>query len=64
MKHTGIKSPIATAALLAMGFAAAQTPAENPATPTPKHEIEAPKVERNLKVFDNQDFMNQLGLAN
>jgi len=56
MNRTFIQSLVATAALAAMGFASAQTPAENPATPAPKHEKQAPKVERNLKVFDNLDF--------
>ena len=50
------------AALLAaaLGFActagSAQTPAENPTTPPPKPERQAPKVEKNLKVFDTLDF--------
>lgn len=47
---------IATLASSALGQAFAQTPAENPATPAPKHEKQAPKVERNLKVFDTLDF--------
>ena len=34
----------------------AQSPAEKPATPAPKHEAQAPKVEKNLKVFDTLDF--------
>jgi hypothetical protein len=46
-----------TAALIALsGVAYAQSPAENPATPAPAHEKQAPKVERNLKVFDTLDF--------
>jgi SnoaL-like polyketide cyclase len=34
----------------------AQSPAENPTTPPPKAERQAPKVEKNLKVFDTLDF--------
>ena len=34
----------------------AQTPAESPTTPPPKPERQAPKVEKNLKVFDTLDF--------
>ena len=34
----------------------AQSPAENPATPAPPHEHQAPAVEKNLKVFDVLDF--------
>jgi len=40
----------------AIGSAFAQSPAENPAYPAPPHERQAPKVERNLKVFDTLDF--------
>jgi hypothetical protein len=40
----------------AFGIAHAQTPAENPTTPPPKPERQAPKVEKNLKVFDTLDF--------
>ena len=44
-------------ALMALGSSAiAQTPAENPTTPAPAHEKQAPAVERNLKVFDTLDF--------
>ena len=56
MNRRLIQSLVAAAAFATLGYAAAQTPAENPATPTPKHEKQAPKVERNLKVFDNLDF--------
>lgn len=56
MNRTLIQSLVATATLATLGFASAQTLAENPATPAPKHEKQAPKVERNLKVFDNLDF--------
>jgi hypothetical protein len=34
----------------------AQTPAENPTTPAPKAERQAPAVERHLEVFDTLDF--------
>jgi len=50
----------ATALLAALAFisvsAFAQSTAENPTTPAPAHERQAPKVERNLKVFDTLDF--------
>jgi len=36
--------------------ALAHTLAENPETPPPQHERQAPKVEKNLKVFDTLDF--------
>lgn len=51
-----LRSLAVTAAVFSLGFASAQTPAENPATPAPKHEKQAPKVERNLHVFDTLDF--------
>lgn len=49
------------AALTALGVMSttavlAQSAAENPTTPAPKAEHQAPKVERNLKVFDTLDF--------
>jgi predicted ester cyclase len=51
---------IATAVLGVIGFvsasAFAQSTAENPATPAPKHERQSPNVEKNLKVFDTLDF--------
>jgi predicted ester cyclase len=47
---------IATLSALASVGAAAQSTAEHPTTPAPKHERQAPKVERNLKVFDTLDF--------
>lgn len=34
----------------------AQSTAENPTTPPPAHERQAPSVEKNLKVFDTLDF--------
>jgi hypothetical protein len=56
MNNAILKSLIATAVVPTLGLAHAQTPAENPTTPPPKHEKQAPKVERNLKVFDTLDF--------
>lgn len=45
------------AALASSSFVVqAQTLAENPTTPPPKPERQAPKVERNLKKFDTLDF--------
>ena len=56
MNRTILKTLVASAALAAFGLVSAQTPAENPVTPAPKHEKQAPKVERNLHVFDTLDF--------
>jgi predicted ester cyclase len=54
------RTTLATAIVALFGFAAciahAQSTAENPTTPAPKAERQAPKVERNLKVFDTLDF--------
>jgi hypothetical protein len=36
--------------------ALADSPWENPATPAPAPEVQAPDVEKNLKVFDTLDF--------
>jgi hypothetical protein len=47
---------VAAALLAYAGLAAAQTPAENPTTPPPKAERQAPKVEKHLKTFDTLDF--------
>jgi hypothetical protein len=50
---------LAAAGLLsaaAIAAASAATPAENPTTPAPAHEEQAPDVEKNLKVFDTLDF--------
>jgi SnoaL-like polyketide cyclase len=46
------------AALFTFGALAANaaTPAENPETPPPPHERQAPAVERHLKSFDTLDF--------
>ena len=51
-----ITSTVAAALLAATGLSIAQTPAESPTTPPPKAERQAPKVEKNLKVFDTLDF--------
>jgi hypothetical protein len=50
-------SALAVAACLATTtLSIAATPAENPTTPPPKPEAQAPNVEKNLKVFDTLDF--------
>ena len=56
MKTLFRKTLIAAAVLALSGTAVAQTPAENPTTPPPAHEKQAPAVERNLQVFDTLDF--------
>ena len=54
------RTALATAlvAVFSFGYVAshAQTLAENPTTLPPKPERQAPKVEKNLKVFDTLDF--------
>jgi predicted ester cyclase len=54
------RTVLATALFAVFSFAYvtsfAQTPAENPTTPPPKPERQAPKVEKNLKTFDTLDF--------
>jgi predicted ester cyclase len=55
------RTALATALVAAFGFAyaatsRAQSTPEKPETPPPPHEKQAPKVERNLKVFDTLDF--------
>ena len=54
------RNSFATALVAILGFACvsavAQSSAEYPTTPPPKHERQAPKVEKNLKVFDTLDF--------
>lgn len=47
---------LAAIALLAVTSAGAQSAWEKPVTPAPKHEVQAPAVEKNLKVFDVLDF--------
>jgi predicted ester cyclase len=51
-----IRTALIAISIAASGIAHAQTPAENPTTPPPKPERQAPKVEKNLKVFDTLDF--------
>jgi predicted ester cyclase len=41
---------------LSTGFAQAQSTAEHPTTPAPRHERQAPQVEKHLKTFDTLDF--------
>src|SRR5258708_9340161 len=53
-RHRHVLTAVAVSALSAHAFA--QTAAENPARPPPPHEKQAPKVERNLKLFDTLDF--------
>jgi hypothetical protein len=47
-------SAVAIAALTLSAIAA--TPAENPETPAPRHERQAPSVEQKLRTFDTLDF--------
>ena len=56
MQNIFRNATIAALAFTAIGVVFAQTPAENPTTPAPKHEKQAPTVERNLHVFDTLDF--------
>jgi hypothetical protein len=52
-----LRTTLAVAAFAWTAVAAqAQSLAENPTTPPPKPERQAPKVERNLKKFDTLDF--------
>jgi SnoaL-like polyketide cyclase len=51
MNRVFFKSLVAAALVSTMGFASAQT-ADNPTTPAPQHERQAPSVERNLRTFD------------
>jgi predicted ester cyclase len=51
-----LRTALLATLVAAFGIAHAQTPAENPTTPPPKPERQAPKVEKNLKVFDTLDF--------
>src|SRR2546425_188721 len=52
--HRNLLAGLAAAAFTTITFG--QSPAENPATPPPPHEKQAPAVEQNLKVFDTLDF--------
>jgi len=58
MRTPGLSSHavLAAVALLTANAAAAQSTWEKPGTPAPKHEVQAPAVEKNLKVFDVLDF--------
>ena len=58
MKNAFIASALATFALGAVltTSAFADSPWEKPATPAPAPEVQAPDVEKNLKVFDTLDF--------
>ena len=58
MSKNSITLPLLTLAFLFVmsPSASAQSPAENPQTPPPPHEKQAPGVEKNLKVFDTLDF--------
>ena len=47
---------LAAIAFLAATSAEAQSAWAKPNTPPPKHEVQAPAVEKNLKVFDVLDF--------
>jgi hypothetical protein len=51
-----LTNSLVTLALATSAHAYAQTVAENPPTPAPPHEKQAPAVERNLGVFDTLDF--------
>ena len=52
-----LRKTFAAAAVAAFTLGAyADTMAENPATPPPPHERQAPAVEKNLKKFDTLDF--------
>ncbi|MEY4099878.1 MAG: hypothetical protein RL300_1049 [Pseudomonadota bacterium] len=56
MNRTLRNTVIAALSVSGIVIASAQTLAENPPTPAPKHEKQAPGVERNLRVFDTLDF--------
>jgi hypothetical protein len=55
-----VRTALTAAIVATFSFAAvagrAQSTAENPITPPPKAERQAPNVEKNLKVFDTLDF--------
>jgi predicted ester cyclase len=55
-----IRSKVSALLIASVAFTApsayAQSTAENPKTPPPKPERQAPQVEKNLKVFDTLDF--------
>src|SRR5216117_4626104 len=52
--HRNLFAGLAAAAFTTITFG--QSPAENPTTPPPPHEKQAPAVEKNHKVFDTLDF--------
>ena len=57
LKHPTLTSLSAIAFALSLSLSAqAQSLWENPATPPPPHERQAPLVERHLKAFDTLDF--------
>ncbi len=56
MKTIYCRTLIAASLMALSGATFAQSTAEHPTTPPPAHEKQAPKVERNLKVFDTLDF--------
>jgi SnoaL-like polyketide cyclase len=57
LKHPVIASLAATIFVVSLSLSAqAQSLAENPPTPPPRHERQAPRVERHLKTFDTLDF--------
>ena len=52
-----VRSILAAVAIAAITIAAnADTPAENPLTPAPKHERQSPSIEQKLRTFDTLDF--------
>jgi len=51
-----LQAAVAAIALVAFHAAGAQSTWEKPLNPPPKHEAQAPAVEKNLKVFDVLDF--------
>ena len=56
MQLTPVRSLFVLAALVIVGVAAAQAPAEKPGTPPPPPERQAAPVENHLKTFDVLDF--------
>jgi hypothetical protein len=59
MRYSSLKSVAFAAfasACLAAPALAGDSPWEHPATPAPAPELQAPEVEKNLKVFDTLDF--------
>lgn len=54
--QTLVAAAAASTLIATAGTASARPTAENPTTPPPKAERQAPEVEQNLKVFDTLDF--------